>query len=60
MDLTLFDEYARRLTRAGVGVELHDLPGAFHAFQSTDCHVSCEAHRVARTAMKRALWGDKA
>jgi acetyl esterase/lipase len=25
-------DYARRLTRAGVGVELHVYPGAFHAF----------------------------
>jgi acetyl esterase/lipase len=53
-------EYARRLTRAGVSVELHVWPGAFHAFGSTDCHVAREARRVARTAIKRALWGDKA
>ena len=50
-------EYARRLTRAGVSVELHVWPGAFHAFGSTDCHVSREARRVARTAIKRALHG---
>ena len=50
-------DYARRLTRAGVSVELHVWPGAFHAFGSTDCHVSREARRVARTAIKRALWG---
>lgn len=50
-------EYARRLTRAGVSVELHVWPGAFHAFQSTDCHVSREARRVARTAIYRALHG---
>jgi acetyl esterase/lipase len=49
-------DYARRLTRAGVSVELHVWPGAFHAFGSTDCHVSREARRVARTAIKRALW----
>ncbi len=53
-------EYARRLTRAGVSVELHVWPGAFHAFGSTDCHVSREARRVARTAIKRALWGSGA
>ena len=53
-------EYARRLTRAGVSVELHVWPGAFHAFGSTDCHVTREARRVARTAIKRALWSDKA
>ena len=51
-------EYARRLTRAGVSVELHVWPGAFHAFGSTDCHVAREARRVTRTAIKRALWGD--
>ena len=51
-------DYARRLTRAGVSVELHVWPGAFHAFQSTDCHISREARRVARTAIKRALNGD--
>jgi len=50
-------DYARRLTRAGVGVELHVWPGAFHAFQSTDAHVSREARRVARTAIYRALNG---
>lgn len=50
-------DYARRLTRAGVPVELHVWPGAFHAFQSTDAHVSREARRVARTAIHRALHG---
>jgi acetyl esterase/lipase len=50
-------EYARRLTRAGVSVELHVWPGAFHAFQSTDAHVSRESRRVARTALQRALHG---
>lgn len=53
-------DYARRLTRAGVSVELHIWPGAFHAFGSTDCHISREARRVARTAIKRALWGVSA
>ena len=53
-------DYARRLTRAGVSVELHVWPGAFHAFGSTDCHVSREARRVARTAIKRALWDGSA
>lgn len=50
-------EYARRLSRAGVGVELHVWPGAYHAFQAIDAHVSREARRVARTAVKRALHG---
>lgn len=53
-------EYARRLTRAGVSVELHVWPGAFHAFGAYDAHVSREARRVARTAIKRALVGDAA
>lgn len=50
-------DYARRLTRAGVSVELHVWPGAFHAFGVFDAHVSREARRVARTAIKRALTG---
>lgn len=53
-------EYARRLTRAGVPVELHVWPGAFHAFGVYDAHVSREARRVARTAIKRALTGGEA
>ena len=51
-------DYARRLTRASVAVELHVWPGAFHAFGAYDAHVSREARRVARTAIKRALHGD--
>ena len=50
-------DYARRLTRAGVGVELHVWPGAYHAFGAVDAHVSREARRVARTALQRALNG---
>jgi acetyl esterase/lipase len=50
-------DYARRLTRAGVSVELHVWPGAFHAFGAFDAHVSREARRVARTAIARALEG---
>ena len=50
-------EYTRRLSRAGVPVELHVWPGAFHAFGAFDAHVSREARRVARTAIKRALHG---
>ena len=48
-------DYARRLTRAGVSVELHVWPGAYHAFGAIDAHVSREARRVARTAIERAL-----
>jgi acetyl esterase/lipase len=50
-------DYARRLTRAGVSVEMHVWPGAYHAFQAIDAHVSREARRVARNAIKRALHG---
>ena len=53
-------EYARRLTRAGVPVELHVWPGAYHAFGAIDAHVSREARRVARTAVRRALHGNPA
>lgn len=53
-------EYARRLTRAGVPVELHVWPGAFHAFGVYDAHVSREARRLARTAIQRALNGSEA
>lgn len=52
-------DYARSSTRAGVSVELHVWPGAFHAFGSTDCHVTREARRVARSAITRAPWSDK-
>lgn len=48
-------DYARRLTRAGVSMELHVWPGAYHAFGAINAHVSREARRVARTALKRAL-----
>ena len=53
-------DYARRLTRAGVGVELHVWPGAYHAFGVHDAHVSREARRVARSAIKHALHGAAA
>lgn len=48
-------EYARRLTRAGVAVELHVWPGAYHAFAAADTHVSRQARTVARVALRRAL-----
>ncbi len=51
-------DYARRLARAGVPVELHVWPGAYHAFGAFDAYVSREARRVARTAIKRALHGS--
>jgi len=51
-------EYARRLTRAGVPVELHVYPGAPHAFQMvTGARVSVAAERDSVSALRRALHG---
>ena len=47
-------EYARRLTRAGVAVELHVYPGAFHSFErAVDAQVTREAIRISRRAYAR-------
>lgn len=48
-------EYARRLTRAGVPVELHVWPGAYHAFGAINAHVSRQSRGAARTAIQRGL-----
>jgi len=49
-------DYARRLTRAGVPVELHVYPGAFHAFQfATAATVSKTAWLDSQRALERAL-----
>lgn len=50
-------EYARRLMRAGVPVELHVYPGAFHAFDiMPGVAVSDQARRDSAAALKRALF----
>jgi acetyl esterase/lipase len=49
-------EYARRLTRAAVPVELHVYPGAFHGFDLVpDALISNAARRDSRDALRRFL-----
>ena len=49
-------EYARRLMRAGVPVELHVYPGGFHAFDlAPEAAISRQARRDSRAALARAL-----
>ncbi|MEI6710321.1 MAG: alpha/beta hydrolase [Actinomycetota bacterium] len=49
-------EYARRLMRHGVTVELHVYPGAYHVFDvAPDAHVAMNARRDSLAALKRAL-----
>jgi triacylglycerol lipase len=60
LDLFLAEdvEYARRLACAGVPVELHVYPGAFHAFQMMPtARVTIDAERDSRAALRRALYG---
>ena len=59
-DLDLFLEedleYARRLSRAGVPVELHVYPGAFHGFQMVRAaRVSVAAERDSLESLRRGL-----
>jgi triacylglycerol lipase len=49
-------EYARRLMRHGVPVEMHVYPGAYHAFDlQFDARVAIEAKRNSDSALRRAL-----
>jgi acetyl esterase/lipase len=49
-------EYSRRLIRAGVPVELHVYPGAFHGFDmSPDAQVAKDAQRDSLAALRRSL-----
>jgi triacylglycerol lipase len=49
-------EYARRLMRVGVPVELHVYPGAFHAFDlHPEARVSKQARRDSQEALARFL-----
>jgi acetyl esterase/lipase len=49
-------EYARRLTRAGVPVELHVYPGAYHGFQLMGtARVTLAANRDSLEALRRAV-----
>ena len=49
-------DYARRLTRAGVPVEMHIYPGAFHGFEiKRDGELSIMAERDNNAALLRAL-----
>jgi triacylglycerol lipase len=51
-------DYARRLSRAGVAVEFHVYPGAFHAFQmSPSARVTLTSDRDSLAALRRAMFG---
>jgi triacylglycerol lipase len=52
-------EYARRLSRVGVPVELHVYPGAVHGFDLVPhARVAMAAQRDSKDALQRAMSGD--
>ncbi len=58
LDLFLEEDldYARRLARAGVALELHVYPGGFHGFDyAPDAGVAVQARGDSRAALARAL-----
>ena len=58
LDLFLEEDldYARRLTRAGVPLELHVYPGAYHGFQwDRTADVTAQAERDSRAALAKAM-----
>ncbi len=58
LDLFLEEDldYARRLMRAGVPMELHVYPGGFHAFDyDPSAAVAAQARRDSRAALARAM-----
>lgn len=60
LDLFLEEDvdYAMRLTRAGVAVELHVYPGAFHGFEfATTARITASAVRDSTEALRKILHG---
>lgn len=51
-------DYARRLARAGVPIELHVYPGAYHGFEvAADSRIAIASVRDSTDALRRALHG---